>query len=631
MAAGRECLSPRGKSVLEDFSTIKDVDLLRGVDSTEVLRGFGFVLKGVCPPNTHLLSTPVTQIDDFISHNWTTGRVVKFFTLALHYNSVNAACAAWVSGLAVALLTVTGFLPITAAHLGVNIGAWATGHAVFLVVLLFGGSLNLLLTRAGCRRRRVVFLDRACIHQKNPERKLAGISSLAGFLKVSQRMVVIYNEHYLRRLWTTYEVASFLTLHEDSARIVILPTSWVPTLRLSLGSIFAGFASVYAVQWCLRGVLTSAFSNVPRSAGGIGGMLAVFGYILFIRNWQRSLWDIEKTVQSFSIKAALCAVESDRKVEEGNVATFMRCLGRVDYTASDRKALDEFDQMVQTELPGSIRHSFGQSTFPYYLIMAASMGFVLIGMDKAVLFLAEGNVIEAVADLVYYLGVTFVIMPLLTAIFSRILSWKLHLQGSEEVLFLAFLVVCAILPVSLLVLGPPALSILAISRLEGLNKVRALAVLVLVTVVYSGVTYYVFKRNRADCLKRPGQDSYLARRKSYGVDADAAESQTREELPEDMIERMRSMPGVCKSHSLAWDGSQELKSLSCAAEQRITKLCLQAAGHCQAKGKAVGWVQPLQARGESISEGLDEEEGGSIPEQGISNWQRAVGKPLSAS
>merc|ERR1719401_538142 len=67
-----------------------------------------------------------------------------------------------------------------------------------------------------------VFLDKTCIHQTDPEKKRKGISMLAGFLANSSTMLVVYTNEYMQKLWTVYELASFLVLKNQN-RMILIP------------------------------------------------------------------------------------------------------------------------------------------------------------------------------------------------------------------------------------------------------------------------------------------------------------------------------------------------------------------------------------------------------------------------
>eukprot|EP00929_Paragymnodinium_shiwhaense_P072985 TRINITY_DN37061_c0_g1_i1.p1 TRINITY_DN37061_c0_g1~~TRINITY_DN37061_c0_g1_i1.p1 ORF type:complete len:533 (-),score=21.01 TRINITY_DN37061_c0_g1_i1:239-1612(-) len=80
---------------------------------------------------------------------------------------------------------------------------------------------------AVCRMRDFVFLDKLCIHQTDDDLKAAGIKGLAGFLRASKRLVLLWTPRYFSRLWCTYELVAWCHLHGlDSSRIRFLPVAW---------------------------------------------------------------------------------------------------------------------------------------------------------------------------------------------------------------------------------------------------------------------------------------------------------------------------------------------------------------------------------------------------------------------
>ena len=78
----------------------------------------------------------------------------------------------------------------------------------------------------------------------------------------------------------------------------------------------------------------------------------------------------EADLQSFSIRSAVCAVESDRAVVEGNVVSLMHDLKLLPPDSTHEEALQVFDFMVQSTLPRAIRDSIGRGGFRYEWIMA---------------------------------------------------------------------------------------------------------------------------------------------------------------------------------------------------------------------------------------------------------------------
>jgi hypothetical protein len=122
-----------------------------------------------------------------------------------------------------------------------------------------------------------VFLDKTCIHQTDHDLQINGIRKLGAFLKSSRCMVVLYGKEYLQKLWTVYEVASFLTLRPGS-QIWVIPVyfpvvafMWqqvifiqkevdqILQLRFAEGvigadmlSVIFGSVCIIIMSWCLR-------------------------------------------------------------------------------------------------------------------------------------------------------------------------------------------------------------------------------------------------------------------------------------------------------------------------------------------------------------------------------------------
>merc|ERR1719350_1662992 len=113
----------------------------------------------------------------------------------------------------------------------------------FLFVICLGHELKRALGLRGC----TVFLDKTCIHQTDKDLQREGILKLGAFLRSSSKMLVVYSDIYLTKLWTVYEVACFLSLHPTS-NMTVVPISQ-PVL------ILAGMISLYAtcvMNWLLQ-------------------------------------------------------------------------------------------------------------------------------------------------------------------------------------------------------------------------------------------------------------------------------------------------------------------------------------------------------------------------------------------
>ncbi|KAF4681598.1 hypothetical protein FOZ60_011918 [Perkinsus olseni] len=67
----------------------------------------------------------------------------------------------------------------------------------------------------------MVFLDICCIPQKDPVAKLYGISKLAEYLRVSDKLLILWSPDYLDRLWCVYELAVFLRTHDEKDVVLV--------------------------------------------------------------------------------------------------------------------------------------------------------------------------------------------------------------------------------------------------------------------------------------------------------------------------------------------------------------------------------------------------------------------------
>ena len=76
-----------------------------------------------------------------------------------------------------------------------------------------------------------------------------------------------------------------------------------------------------------------------------------------VLRWERDQAKSEDDLRHFSIRNAVCAVESDRAVVERNVASLMRDLKLVPSDSTHEEALQVFDRVVQSTLPSAMRSS----------------------------------------------------------------------------------------------------------------------------------------------------------------------------------------------------------------------------------------------------------------------------------
>eukprot|EP00929_Paragymnodinium_shiwhaense_P070149 TRINITY_DN35508_c0_g1_i1.p1 TRINITY_DN35508_c0_g1~~TRINITY_DN35508_c0_g1_i1.p1 ORF type:complete len:604 (-),score=39.81 TRINITY_DN35508_c0_g1_i1:230-2041(-) len=266
-----------------------DSQLLRATPVHVMLAGFGKHLKtNAATESDYNFSVGVSEIDDFVSHEWGTPRIAKVMALLVLYNHKDAAHAS-------ALLALP--LAFVGLHAGRFDGARIGCPLIWALVLCFGQRLK---SFAGdCR---YVFLDKLCIHQTDTDKKAAGILGLAGFLRVSKRLVVLWSPRYFSRLWCTYELAAWSYLHGTEAR----PVKFIP---VHAAMFFVEFTTMLVVKSALQRTLAWVLDGKGFTLYVLGHSLVVVAVIpLLVRTcWLiRDLGEIEADVRDYNMRDAKC-------------------------------------------------------------------------------------------------------------------------------------------------------------------------------------------------------------------------------------------------------------------------------------------------------------------------------------
>ena len=271
------------------------------------------------------------------------------------------------------------------------------------------------------------FLDKVCIHQTDPEKKKAGISKIGAFLAISSRVLIIYSDVYLQKLWTVYEVACFLISKETTNCMDVLHVSAAPLFFVCLGVWYITMSLYFfAVP-----VLVTQFLVY-----GIGGL----AYCIFCRHGHRDLDAAWRRVRSFHIGDATCYDETDRPLVERNIVAFLKSKGYVRVRTSGSDALRVFDDLVRTIVLQAMQLSLGTDPLPPRFIMT-------------LIFLTSARYLDVVSGLVrrygmrdkhvwlismYYVSLCVSHIPLGVAGFSWLTSKCLHLRGWREWVWMSF-------------------------------------------------------------------------------------------------------------------------------------------------------------------------------------------------
>lgn len=442
-------MSIRVKSLL----TFADEDraLLRACPVQHVLHRGGDILENSEGSDwSYELSHEVDHIDEFISHNWSVGRWLKWCVLAYHYNRKKATIVCLTASLIGCTLTAYDMLPVWTDEEHRKIGGYGYLGAflltpLFLCVIGFGHELQWLTSYTTCK----VFLDKTCIHQTDDALKLEGIKKLGSLIGVSRHMVICYTDVYVQRLWTVYEIACFLCTHDIEA-MTLLHTRWI---------IFCAFGLIAFYIEYLFEFLTIFFS-------GYAWLTMLFRIpLIFCANFlsRYLIKDLEQTrrrISNFSVQKAMCSSEIDRPLVYGNISLLLKHYGIITKSASEQEALDLFNNMVRANLPIALQRLSGRTGGVPYITVACVlipsagreiMDFLSIIMRRHGFFSLQ--TVLAAFDIFIY---TFLISPCFVQTWARVQKKCLDLDGWKENLYVVLMaiVTTALLQAVALVVGP---------------------------------------------------------------------------------------------------------------------------------------------------------------------------------
>ena len=205
-------MSPRAELLMEEIipevaksiaeMEVTNPEILRVTRAFAAFQNFAAALRGGCDGDLYYKSRKSHKISTFWSHSWHGGQWKKILTLLTFYNGF----AALLSGFFVATLMMIlfGFDLLPVLERG---PFWDHGFSMWCVP---SGFLATTLVVLLWRSQHNIFLDRICISQQDNDLKAQAIFSLAGLLKKSEVMLILWDPTWTERLWCLFELAAFL-------------------------------------------------------------------------------------------------------------------------------------------------------------------------------------------------------------------------------------------------------------------------------------------------------------------------------------------------------------------------------------------------------------------------------------
>ena len=267
--------------------------------------------------------------------------------LSMHYNFNKALCMAFSLGLMVSVLVVLEVLPV----MDTSSGLLSKRHPSFpYAVPIVVGSFHFFLHVVHellPTDPTMVFLDKSCIHQTDAERKMRGVSNLGVTCFFSWKLVVLDCDDYLERLWTVYELSSFVL--RPHCQYIFLPVK-LPLTVCVMSMVIAVFLFIHELG---KNVVVYEFE--PMVSDLSLPLLLVLPMICSNATVQR-MWAREQSrrlsrLDNFSITSAKCSSEDDRAPVEENIALLLKDTGHTRDGKSGDDILGAFDHIVREQLP----------------------------------------------------------------------------------------------------------------------------------------------------------------------------------------------------------------------------------------------------------------------------------------
>ena len=191
---------------------VTNLEVLRTTHAFCAFQGCAKALRGQCDGDFFHKSFTSDKISTFWSHSWHGGHWKKILTLLSFYNGFAAVFCGFLAAILMMIFFCCGLLPGFDRQWFVQYSAWClpSGFAATTLVMLFW------------RNRTKVFLDRICISQNNDTLKTQAILSLAGLLKNSDVMLILWDPTWTQRLWCLFELAAYLKSKRTGKQALIV-------------------------------------------------------------------------------------------------------------------------------------------------------------------------------------------------------------------------------------------------------------------------------------------------------------------------------------------------------------------------------------------------------------------------
>jgi len=423
-------------------------EVLRVTPVCRALERFAIALRVGSAGDFYPKSRQTERISTFWSHSWHGGHWKKILAIITFYNGTAAVSLALFTGVLMMVLFSTGALP------GFDRG-WFDKSWLWSCWSTFSGFVVASLAMIFWRPQTGVFLDRICISQNDNRLKTEAILSLAGLLKNSDNMLILWDPTWTERLWCLFELAAFLKSKKTQEQ------------HLMVRPIFMGPLSILAFLTFFAMAVAMATAPVDHIRTVVTLMVAIassFCAVAFptastVRSYFRDLDTMKLQLLSISVdstRSSCCdhnhttpsggAMLCDRKIVKECVKTWFG-------------SESSFEDKVRTEVLEILNRDLTEKVFSTPWALAVSSPLMLAFMDVSASWTSVNHLWEA--ELWSH--------PAIALLLEGLVLWLLFVPPTKDVLILLLRLgrrrprsTCLELLKNALVLGAAAVPILLV-------------------------------------------------------------------------------------------------------------------------------------------------------------------------
>ena len=165
-----------------------------------------------------------------------------------------------------------------------------------------------------------VFLDKKCIHEKDLTLKTQAIFSLAGLLKKSDLMLILWDPTWTERMWCLFELAAFLKSRKAQTtkqELIIRPVLLGP---VSIAMFITSSVVMLPLTFLGGAVSGGIMTYAPLvSLIFLGGLVTIYMFVGTLRRYFHDLETMKQQLKVISFdRAQSTCCEQNHVNESGN-------------------------------------------------------------------------------------------------------------------------------------------------------------------------------------------------------------------------------------------------------------------------------------------------------------------------